>query len=122
MATSEQASMRISDRVQKTGLQFGFSLILFILPMLSRLLGCLTDNDDVSSETAQDRVLELHEKDPARLLKRTTKAVLRHAKKEHKVLSKEQAQIIAQAIIDEMIECDRQECCATLASMQGDIQ
>ena len=122
MATSEQACMRIADRVKESGVQFGFELLPFLLPLVPRLYGCLTDNDEVTAETAQDRVIELHLKDPARLLRRTKKGVMRHAKKENKRLTPEQAEVIAQAHIDEACECDQQECYAVFASMQGDIQ
>jgi hypothetical protein len=121
MATSEQASMRIADRVKSKNVEFGFELTPFILPLISRLFGCLTDNDDVSAKTAQDRIVELNEKDPARLLRRTTKAVLRHARKEGKRITDEQAKAIAQATIDEACECDHDECCAVFVSMIGDI-
>lgn len=122
MATSEQASMRIANRVTGSGLKFGFELLPFILPLVSRLFGCLTDNDEVTPSTAQDRVQTLHKKDPTRLLRRTTKAVHRHAKKEGRRLTDEQAEAIAQATIDEACECDIDECAATFASMLGDVQ
>ena len=122
MATSEQASMRIADRVKATGVKFGFELLPFILPLVSRLFGCLTDNDEVTPSTAQERVHSLHKKDPTRLLRRTTKAVHRHARKEGRRLTDEQAEAIAQANIDEACECDGKECCAVFASMLGDVQ
>lgn len=122
MATSEQASMRIVDRVKAMGVKFGFELLPFVLPLVSRLFGCLTDNDDVTPSTAQDRVQTLHEKDPTRLLRRTTKAVHRHARKEGRRLTDEQAESIARATIDEACECDSDECAATFASMLGDVQ
>ena len=122
MATSEQASMRIADRVKATGVKFGFELLPFLLPLASRLFGCLTDNDDVTPSTAQDRVKTLHKKDPSRLLRRTTKAVHRHARKEGRRLTDEQAEAIAKATISEACECDDKECCAVFASMLGDVQ
>jgi hypothetical protein len=114
--------MRIAERVKSTNVEFGFDLIPFILPLVPRLFGCLTDNDEVSAKTAQDRIVELNEKDPARLLRRTTKAVLRHARKEGRRLTDEQAKAIAQATIAEACECDHDECCAVFSSMTGDIQ
>ena len=122
MATSEQACTRIADRVKESGVQFGFETIAFLLPLISRLYGCLTDNDEVSAKTAQDRIVELNEKDPTRLLRRTTKAVHRHARKENKRLTDEQAKAIAEATIAEACECDHDECCAVFASMTGDIK
>jgi len=122
MPTSEQASMRIAERVKNSGVEFGFELVPFLLPLVPRLYGCLVDNDDVSSTTAQDRVVELNEKDPARLLRRTKKGVMRHARKEGRRLTDEQATAIAQAHIDEACECDHDECCAVFSSMTGDIQ
>lgn len=122
MATSEQASMRIVDRVKATGVKFAFELLPFLLPLAERLFGCLTDNDEVTPSTAQDRVKVLHEKDPARLLRRTTKAVHRHARKEGRRLTDEQAVAIAQATIDEACECESNECTAVFASMVGAVQ
>jgi hypothetical protein len=122
MATSEQASMRIANRVVGLGVKFGFELLPFILPLVSRLFGCLTDNDEVTPSTAQERIQTLHEKDPARLLRRTTKAVHRHARKEGRRLTDDQAEVIAKATIDEACECDDRECCAVFASMLGDVQ
>ena len=114
--------MRIADRVRATGVKFAFELLPFLLPLASRLFGCLTDNDDVTPSTAQDRVKTLHEKDPARLLRRTTKAVHRHARKEGRRLTDEQAEAIAKSTISEACECDDKECCAVFASMLGDVQ
>ena len=68
-------------------------------------MGCLNRNDDVSAPQARARVVALHEKNPKRLLRRTTLAVKHDAWSErNERLTYQQAEVIAQAMVDEMLE------------------
>lgn len=103
-----EVSGRITDRIARNGNPVGLdpATLLIFLPIVTQtVLGCLGVNDDTTPQTARARVVELHGKNPHRLLRRTARSVKHEAYKERgERLSYEQAEVIAQAMIDEMLE------------------
>lgn len=111
MATSSEVcevSNRVAARIDRSGNAVGIdpATLTILLPIvIQTAMGCLNRNDAVSAPQARARVVTLHERNPKRLLRRTTLAVKHDAWNErNERLTYEQAEVIAQAMIDEMLE------------------
>ena len=79
MSETVQAAQRIAGRLPEG---YGFdpaTITLLITTILPQILGCLFDNDDTDPNQYQDRVRALNERNPVRLLRRTTRAVRRES-------------------------------------------
>lgn len=113
----KQRATQIASRIdhQKHGFP-AIALISLIAGFLPKAAECLHVNDDVSASSAQSRVVAMNGKNPRKLLKRTTRFVLLDAKKRNEELSHDQAESIAQAMIDDAIAQSADEAVSTFGA------
>ena len=107
MGDIKQAAGRIFGRLPEG---YGFdpaTITLLITTILPEMLGCLFRNDDTDPSHYQDRVRALNERNPVRLLRRTTRAVKVEAWREKRQrLSDDEAKAIAEAMIAEAMAAE----------------
>ena len=107
MSETQQAAERIAGRLPEG---YGFdpaTITLLITTILPEILGCLFRNDDTDPNQYQNRVRALNERNPVRLLRRTTLAVKREAWREKRQqLSYDEAKAIAAAMIEEAMAAE----------------
>ena len=104
---TQQAAERIAGRLPEG---YGFdptTITLLITTILPEILGCLFNNDDTDPDRFQNRVRDLNERNPVRLLRRTTRAVRREAwRKDRQRLTLAAAEAIAEAMIAEAMAAE----------------
>lgn len=107
MSDTKQAAERIASRLPEG---YGFdpaTITLLITTILPQLLGCLFDNDDTEPAYYQDRIRALNERNPVRLLRRTTRAVKVEAwRSDRERLNNDEAKAIAEAMIAEAMAAE----------------
>jgi hypothetical protein len=108
MSETQQAAVkRIASRLPEG---YGFdpaTITLLITTILPEILGCLFRNDDTDPYQYQSRVRALNERNPVRLLRRTTRAVKVEAWREKRQrLSDDEAKAIAEAMIAEAMAAE----------------
>ena len=107
MSETQQAAERIAGRLPEG---YGFdpaTITLLITTILPEMLGCLFRNDDTDPSQYQNRVRALNERNPVRLLRRTTRAVKVEAWREKRQrLSDDEAKAIAEAMIAEAMAAE----------------
>ena len=107
MSEAVQAAKRIFGRLPEG---YGFdpaTITLLITTILPQILGCLFDNDDTNVNDYQNRIRALNERNPVRLLRRTTRAVKRESlRQDQQRLSNDEAKAIAEAMIAEAMAAE----------------
>lgn len=107
MSDTQQAAERIAGRLPDG---YGFdpaTITMLITTILPQLLGCLFDNDDTEPGYYQDRIRALNERNPVRLLRRTTRAVKVEAwRSDRERLNNDEAKAIAEAMIAEAMAAE----------------
>lgn len=100
----EAMAARVAKRVDKN---VGFdpvTIISLISAVLVPLLQCFGRNDEPDPVQVQAAVKERYERNPAALLRRTTRRVKMEAKAKGEALTQPQAVALAQAVIDEAMK------------------
>ena len=107
MSETAQAAKRIFGRLPSG---YGFdpaTITLLITTIIPEILGCLFDNDDTDPNQYQNRVRAMNERNPVRLLRRTTRAVKRESlRQDQQRLSNDEAKAIAEAMIAEAMAAE----------------
>jgi len=79
------------------------TVLVLLQTVIPAFLDCLNRNDDTGPDTVFDRVKTLYDRNPERLLRRTTRNCRAQARREGTRLSHAQAEDMARAIILEAI-------------------
>lgn len=116
--TSAEAAQRMAARLPENvvagiGIVAILQIFTTVLPIV--LAGCMREETDDPTQV-QARVTEAYEDDPERLRKRTSVAMRKEAKRDGKVITKEQSLAMADAAIAETIASDSAEVSAFCAS------
>ena len=101
--TYQQAAERVAERIPDG---FGIdpmTVLVLLQTVIPAFLDCLNRNDDTDPDTVFQRVQSLYDKNPERLLRRTTRNCRAQARREGTRLSYAQAEDMARAIILEAI-------------------
>ena len=107
MSETQQAAERIAGRLPEGYGLDPATVTLLITTILPEILGCLFRNDDTDPVAYQNRVRALSDRNPIRLLRRTTLAVKREAWREKRQqLSYDEAKAIAAAMIEEAMAAE----------------
>ena len=100
---NQQAAERVAKRIPDG---FGIdplTILALLQTVIPAFLDCLNRNDDTDPDTVFARVKTLYDRNPERLLRRTTLNCLARAREEGTRLSRAQAEDMAMAIILEAI-------------------
>jgi len=100
---NQQAAERVAERIPDG---FGIdpmTVLVLLQTVIPAFLDCLNRNDDTDPDTVFQRVQSLYDKNPERLLRRTTRNCRAQARREGTRLSYAQAEDMARAIILEAI-------------------
>jgi len=100
---NQQAAERVAKRIPDG---FGIdpmTVLVLLQTVIPAFLDCLNRNDDTDPDTVFERVKTLYDKNPERLLRRTTRNCRSQARREGTRLSYAQAEDMARAIILEAI-------------------
>ena len=100
---NQQAAERVANRIPDG---FGIdpmTVLVLLQTVIPAFLDCLNRNDDTDPDTVFQRVQSLYDKNPERLLRRTTRNCRSQARREGTRLSYPQAEDMARAIILEAI-------------------
>lgn len=108
--TVEGQAKAIAARVDSNAVGFDPATIIIIFTaVLPLLLKCFQKEDQQTPDQVNAAIKSQHEKNPARLLRRTTVAVRRESPKK---MTRSQAEIMAQAMIDEAVSATPQRTAA----------
>ena len=100
---NQQAAERVAERIPD-GFGVDPLIILTLLQtVIPAFLDCLNRNDDTDPDTVFQRVKTLYDRNPERLLRRTTRNCRAQSRREGTRLSHAQAEDMARAIILEAI-------------------
>lgn len=114
--TVEGQAKLMAARVDANAVGFDPATIITIfIAVLPLLLKCFQKEDQQTPEQVNAAIKSQHEKNPARLLRRTSIAVRRESPKK---LTRAQAETMAQAIIDEAVEATPQRTAALCYAVQ----
>ena len=100
---NQQAAERVAKRIPDG---FGIdpmTVLVLLQTVIPAFLDCLNRNDDTDPDTVFERVKTLYDRNPERLLRRTTRNCRSQARREGTRLSYAQAEDMARAIILEAI-------------------
>ena len=100
---NQQAAERVAERIPDG---FGIdpmTVLVLLQTVIPAFLDCLARNDDTDPDTVFERVKTLYDKNPERLLRRTSRNCRAQARREGTRLSRAQADDMAIAIIVEAI-------------------
>ena len=100
---NQQAAERVAKRIPDG---FGIdplTILALLQTVIPAFLDCLNRNDDTDPDTVFERVKTLYDKNPERLLRRTTRNCRAQARRKGTRLSYAQAEDMARAIILEAI-------------------
>jgi hypothetical protein len=100
---NQQAAERVAERIPDN---FGIdpmTVLVLLQTVIPAFLDCLNRNDDTDPDTVFERVQSLYDRNPERLLRRTTRNCRAQARREGTRLSYAQAEDMARAIILEAI-------------------
>jgi len=100
---NQQAAERVAERIPDN---FGIdpmTVLVLLQTVIPAFLDCLARNDDTDPDTVFERVKTLYDKNPERLLRRTSRNCRAQARREGTRLSRAQADDMAIAIIVEAI-------------------
>jgi len=100
---NQQAAERVAKRIPDG---FGIdpmTVLVLLQTVIPAFLDCLNRNDDTDPDTVFQRVQSLYDRNPERLLRRTTRNCRSQARREGTRLSYAQAEDMARAIILEAI-------------------
>ena len=100
---NQQAAERVAKRIPDG---FGIdplTILALLQTVIPAFLDCLNRNDDTDPDTVFARVKTLYDRNPERLLRRTTRNCRARARREGTRLSYAQAEDMARAIILEAI-------------------
>ena len=97
------AAERVAERIPDGFGVDPMTVLVLLQTVIPAFLDCLSRNDDKTPDTVFERVREMYDENPEKLLRRTTRNCLRKSRREGTRLSREQAEDMARAIILEAI-------------------
>jgi len=100
---NQQAAERVAERIPDGFGVDPMTVLVLLQTVIPAFLDCLNRNDDTDPDTVFQRVQSLYDKNPERLLRRTTRNCRAQARREGTRLSYPQAEDMARAIILEAI-------------------
>ena len=96
---NQMAAERVAERIPDGFGVDPMTVLVLLQTVIPAFLDCLNRNDDTDPDTVFARVRSLYDKNPERLLRRTTRNCLRKSRREGTRLTYEQAEDMARAII-----------------------
>ena len=100
---NQQAAERVAKRIPDGFGVDPMTVLVLLQTVIPAFLDCLNRNDDTDPDTVFQRVQSLYDRNPERLLLRTTRNCRSQARREGTRLSYAQAKDMAMAIILEAI-------------------
>jgi hypothetical protein len=100
---NQQAAERVARRIPDGFGVDPMTVLVLLQTVIPAFLDCLARNDDTDPDTVFERVKTLYDKNPERLLRRTSRNCRAQARREGTRLSRAQADDMAMAIIVEAI-------------------
>ena len=100
---NQQAAERVARRIPDGFGVDPMTVLVLLQTIIPAFLDCLNRNDDTDPDTVFQRVKTLYDKNPERLLRRTTRNCRAQSRREGTRLSYAQAEDMARAIILEAI-------------------
>ena len=100
---NQMAAERVAERIPDGFGVDPMTVLVLLQTVIPAFLDCLNRNDDTDPDTVFARVRSLYDKNPERLLRRTTRNCRAQARREGTRLSYAQATDMARAIILEAI-------------------
>jgi len=100
---NQQAAERVARRIPDGFGVDPMTVLVLLQTVIPAFLDCLARNDDTDPDTVFERVKTLYDKNPERLLRRTSRNCRAQARREGTRLSRAQADDMAIAIILEAI-------------------
>jgi hypothetical protein len=100
---NQQAAERVARRIPDGFGVDPMTVLVLLQTVIPAFLDCLARNDDTDPDTVFERVKTLYDKNPERLLRRTSRNCRAQARREGTRLSRAQADDMAIAIIVEAI-------------------
>ena len=100
---NQQAAERVARRIPDGFGVDPMTVLVLLQTVIPAFLDCLNRNDDTDPDTVFQRVQSLYDRNPERLLRRTTRNCRSQARREGTRLSYAQAEDMARAIILEAI-------------------
>ena len=100
---NQQAAERVANRIPDGFGVDPMTVLVLLQTVIPAFLDCLNRNDDTDPDTVFQRVQSLYDRNPERLLRRTTRNCRAQARREGTRLSHAQAEDMARAIILEAI-------------------
>ena len=100
---NQQAAERVAERIPDGFGVDPLTILALLQTVIPAFLDCLNRNDDTDPDTVFARVRSLYDRNPERLLRRTTRNCRARARREGTRLSYAQAEDMARAIILEAI-------------------
>ena len=100
---NQMAAERVAERIPDGFGVDPMTVLVLLQTVIPAFLNCLNRNDDTDPDTVFQRVQSLYDKNPERLLRRTTRNCRAQSRREGTRLSYAQAEDMARAIILEAI-------------------
>ncbi len=100
---NQMAAERVAERIPDGFGVDPMTVLVLLQTVIPAFLDCLNRNDDADPDTVLARVRSLYDKNPERLLRRTTRNCRAQARREGTRLTYAQAEDMARAIILEAI-------------------
>ena len=100
---NQQAAERVARRIPDGFGVDPMTVLVLLQTVIPAFLDCLARNDDTDPDTVFERVKTLYDKNPERLLRRTSRNCRAQARREGTRLSRAQADDMAIAIVIEAI-------------------
>ena len=100
---NQLAAERVAERIPDGFGVDPMTVLVLLQTVIPAFLDCLNRNDDQTPDTVFARVQKMYDKNPKRLLRRTTRNCIARARDEGTRLTYEQAEDMARAIILEAI-------------------
>ena len=100
---NQMAAERVAERIPEGFGVDPMTVLVLLQTVIPAFLDCLQRNDDTNPDTAFARVRSLYDRNPERLLRRTTRNCRARARREGTRLTYGQAEDMARAIILEAI-------------------
>ena len=100
---NQMAAERVAERIPDGFGVDPMTVLVLLQTVIPAFLDCLNRNDDTDPDTVFARVQKMYDKNPERLLRRTTRNCRAQARREGTRLTYAQAEDMARAIILEAI-------------------
>ena len=100
---NQMAAERVAERIPDGFGVDPMTVLVLLQTVIPAFLNCLNRNDDTDPDTVFNRVKKLYDRNPERLLRRTTRNCRAQSRREGTRLSYAQAEDMARAIILEAI-------------------